>query len=622
MADTTNATITVSDDEFDHWPPSETSEVPVIVTNAVSVAACLAVLVSYFIFRRKHKRIMERNSLVLAVSMAAADLLLHSINLFGYSDLPDGFICEFFGGFLYAFPTLISLFYSFNIALNTQLVFVFGKRPGQSKLKYYISIPILLSLCICIPALATHIYGFDVSFDMCWYKTKHKNSRQVLLPYFFTFAFWCLMVVAYLIVAGISITFAVFSKTSRLNHLATNLSKSLSSNSHHAGSAPHMMVAGMAATSNLPMQAQATLSSGKGQQISSFGMSDSDEIGGVGDGRGRKLTYGPQQQERHEKQKRQWLTSNQQRREFDRDPMILTHKSDFEMDATGISALSKQVGGDQYHHHQYGRSPAVSSKQTATMMSMHGRSVPVVPPNQTLSRRSLAMRALALRLLGYITIPMICILPGVIDDLLIKAIPSRGPDIPGVLSTCFDSLNGLIGLMNAILYALDPALLALYHQIKVERQERKKRNDMAFTSPTASRMDTQTYEPHSRPYHHHNRMASLGGATTPGPYSADLELSNVHSRDDNGSFKYNNYNDNEDVQVRTEGRMNPRKTRFLSPFLKRPDERMRHGTVQSSLPQGSVRQTTSAFGGGIVIRVDVQVDRDDIDRLEHYLVGL
>jgi hypothetical protein len=251
--------------------------------------------------------------------------------------------------------------------------------------------------------LATHLYGFDVSFDMCWYKTEHKTSRQVLIPYFFTFAFWCLMVVGYLIVAGITITIAVFSKTSRLNHLATNLSKSLSSNSHHAGSAPHMMTAGMAATTNLPMQPQAShsSSSGKGHQMSSFGMTDSEEVGGggVGDGRGRKLVYSPQQQERHERQKRQWLTSNQQRKDYDRDPMILTHRSDFEMENPGL----------HYNQHSYGRSPIVSSKQTATMMSTHGRSVSVVPPNQTLSRRSLAMRALALRLLGYISIPMICI---------------------------------------------------------------------------------------------------------------------------------------------------------------------------------------------------------------------
>lgn len=158
------------EDTFDDVNASTTSELPVQITNAFSLVACLTVLISYFIFRRKNARLMERTSLVLAVSMASADLLLHvrlfppphdiimllqcsrlsqSINLFGYSDLPRGFVCNFFGGFLYAFPTLVSIFYSACIALNTQIVFVFSKRPGQTKLKYYIGVPIILSLCIC-----------------------------------------------------------------------------------------------------------------------------------------------------------------------------------------------------------------------------------------------------------------------------------------------------------------------------------------------------------------------------------------------------------------------------------------------------------------------------------------
>ena len=54
-----------------------TSTVPVQITNAISLAACLCVVISYFFFRRKNQRIMERPSLILAVSMAAADGLLH-----------------------------------------------------------------------------------------------------------------------------------------------------------------------------------------------------------------------------------------------------------------------------------------------------------------------------------------------------------------------------------------------------------------------------------------------------------------------------------------------------------------------------------------------------------------
>jgi hypothetical protein len=65
---------TSSDDAID---PSTTSNLPVQITNVFSLVACLAVVISYFIFRRKNNRLMERPSLVIAVSMAAADGLLH-----------------------------------------------------------------------------------------------------------------------------------------------------------------------------------------------------------------------------------------------------------------------------------------------------------------------------------------------------------------------------------------------------------------------------------------------------------------------------------------------------------------------------------------------------------------
>lgn len=67
----------IVDDAFDDFVASSTSDLPVIITNGISLVACLAVVVSYFYFRYKNRRIMERNSLVLAAAMASADLLLH-----------------------------------------------------------------------------------------------------------------------------------------------------------------------------------------------------------------------------------------------------------------------------------------------------------------------------------------------------------------------------------------------------------------------------------------------------------------------------------------------------------------------------------------------------------------
>jgi hypothetical protein len=73
---------------------------------------------------------------------------------------------------------------------------------------------------------------------MCWYKTEGKTSHEVLIPYVFTFAFWCLLTMLYLVIAAISISFAVFSKSSHLNHLATNLTHSLTTLSNNKPTSP------------------------------------------------------------------------------------------------------------------------------------------------------------------------------------------------------------------------------------------------------------------------------------------------------------------------------------------------------------------------------------------------
>lgn len=73
---------------------------------------------------------------------------------------------------------------------------------------------------------------------MCWYKTEGKTAHEVLIPYFFTFAFWCLLTMLYLIIAAISISLAVFSKSSHISHLASNLTRSLTTLSHDPSSIP------------------------------------------------------------------------------------------------------------------------------------------------------------------------------------------------------------------------------------------------------------------------------------------------------------------------------------------------------------------------------------------------
>ena len=190
-----------------------TSSQAIIACNSLSVAACVLVIVIYVLLYRKHTRLMQRTSLVLSVAMSVSDLLLHvslffieidenevatrtalsgwrrpprclhatsqpssdslfpdihplsqrtnkivplqATNLVGYFNLPPGFACAFVGGWMFAFPTLLSVFYSCCIALNSQLYFVFRREPSDTgkgigtMLKWYLFTPIVVSGIIC-----------------------------------------------------------------------------------------------------------------------------------------------------------------------------------------------------------------------------------------------------------------------------------------------------------------------------------------------------------------------------------------------------------------------------------------------------------------------------------------
>ena len=114
----------------------------VLATNAISLGACIIVITIFFILKRKSPRLMSRTSLKLSIAMACTDLTFHvrllstvlqyhrpllihstpqSANLAGYGPLPKGFICAFVGGWLFATPNMLSIFYASAIAINAQL---------------------------------------------------------------------------------------------------------------------------------------------------------------------------------------------------------------------------------------------------------------------------------------------------------------------------------------------------------------------------------------------------------------------------------------------------------------------------------------------------------------------
>jgi hypothetical protein len=397
---------------------------------------------------------------------------------------------------MYALPTLLSTFYSVCIALNTQLVFVFSRPPNTSALKYYIALPLAVTLCICVPALGAGLYGYDSSWDLCWYDTSQKSPKQVLIPYLFTFGLWCLASIFYLIIAAVSIIFVVFSKSSRTNQLASNLSKSLSVAASFPEPPPLAYTRHGAAT---PRE------KGDENKRDSF----LPEISSIGSHHNEPVPYTP-------------------------------------------------------------TTPYAGVEATATHSVITSQPI---RQNATLSRRSLAMRALAFRLIGYIMIPVICILPGVIKDLIVKVNPDASKYIPDAVSTMFDTINGLVGLFNAILYIVDPALLAFYHQIKTERKEEKSQAVMRQNNIIELEL---------------GKNSGMSPPPSPGyDYNSTSALS---------------HHQTEAVEVRP--------GKYLTPIFIGDKWR-------SELRQNKKGNLI----GGIIIRVDVQVD-NDLEKLGDYLDGL
>jgi hypothetical protein len=218
----------------------------------------------------------------------------------------------------------------------------------------------------------------------------------------------------------------------------------------------------------------------------------------------------------------------------------------------------------------------------------------------------MAMKALALRLLGYILIPTVCILPGVVQDVIAKTYPDTAALIPDRVSTMFDTLNGLVGLFNAILFALDPALLALYHLMRTRKRERAHPEEQMQAGVQSRHVafemaDTRT---------------ALSAYSTP-PESPQVENSNHNSisQDDN---KGNSNNDNSRLGVGNGTTVEVKKGRALS-FL------FNGGRGRRGFTPNSFIETGNGAGTGMIIRVDVEVQNDgdrDLERLERYLGGM
>ena len=81
--------------------------------------------------------------------------------------------------------------------------------------------------------------------------------------------------------------------------------------------------------------------------------------------------------------------------------------------------------------------------------------------------RDIARRALTIRVLGYIMVPVFFVMPGVILDILDRSNLASAPDVAMIITTI---TPGLMGTFNALLFRMDPSVVAAIHSIRAREQ--------------------------------------------------------------------------------------------------------------------------------------------------------
>ena len=75
-------------------------------------------------------------------------------------------------------------------------------------------------------------------------------------------------------------------------------------------------------------------------------------------------------------------------------------------------------------------------------------------------------------MLGYISVPVICVFPGVIVDFIARARPDV--NIPSVVTLITAITAGLMGTFNATLLSFDPSVVAVVFWSHRKKKERKR----------------------------------------------------------------------------------------------------------------------------------------------------
>jgi hypothetical protein len=99
----------------------------------------------------------------------------------------------------------------------------------------------------------------------------------------------------------------------------------------------------------------------------------------------------------------------------------------------------------------------------------------------SVERREMARRALTVRVLGYIIVPVICVFPGLITDMIIRV--RSDITVPFEVDLFAAITAGLMGTFNTILLCFDPSIVAIvfwpYWMRRKDRKRMQKRNTSA-----------------------------------------------------------------------------------------------------------------------------------------------
>ncbi len=271
----------------------------------------------------------------------------------------------------------------------------------------------------------------------------------------------------------------------------------------------------------------------------------------------------------------------------------------------------EQAGGRDWNIHIFPPRPRHTSGVAHPQRIDANTTAPHVHKERPkISRRTLALRAMTLRLIGYILIPVICILPGSIKDLLIKSYPVGEVELSDGVSGLLDGLNGLVGLFNAVLFLVDPVLLIVWAELRAKhrwgrlQKQRTEAHDIDGENRAAIEVDVLSADSPER------------DAETPKSDGGDGQVGGIRSthfgKEDNQQSARRAFGDSLISSLQSVG--NEGRSRGVARVAPR---------LMKGMGRRKRQESTHNGGAGLMIHVQVEVAKcSDLERVEDYLHGL